>query len=96
MTTRSPTDVVNTASPEPVPHMLMVSASPGSTGDANRASMWANLADSDPQSVCSSARPVKPYEHSPCRIGRWNPPFLANAGSVCSGLRSPDSRYTNA
>ena len=42
MTTRSPTEVVNTASPSPVSHALIVSASPGSTGEAKRASMWWN------------------------------------------------------
>ena len=27
---------------------------------------------------------------------RGKPPIAANDGSVCSGLRSPESRYTNA
>ena len=60
MTTRSPTEVVNTASPSPVSQALIVSASPGSTGEAKRASMWWKRAGSEPHSACSSARPVKP------------------------------------
>ena len=60
MTARSPTDVVNTASPSPVSHARIVSSSPGMTGDAKRASMWWNRAGSDPHRECSRARPVKP------------------------------------
>ena len=60
MTTRSPTEVVNTASPSPVSHALTVSASPGMTGDAKRASMWWNVAGSLSHSRCSRPRPVKP------------------------------------
>ena len=51
---------MNTASPSPVSQARTVSASPGSTGEANRASMWWNRAGSDPHSAWSSARPVKP------------------------------------
>src|SRR5436190_13306090 len=47
------------ASP-PSTHIFTVSASPGYTGFENRPSMLLKRAGSDPQSVCSSARPVKP------------------------------------
>ena len=57
---RSPTVVVNTASPSPVRHILTVSASPGRTGEEKRPSMWWNRVTSLPHSACSSARPVKP------------------------------------
>ena len=60
MTTRSPTEVVNTASPSPVSQARTVSASPGMTGEAKRASMWWKRAGSEPHRACSSARPVKP------------------------------------
>ena len=60
MTRRSPTDVVNTDSPSPVVHIRTVSASPGSTGDANRASTWWNFAGSLSHNEWSSARPVNP------------------------------------
>jgi hypothetical protein len=39
---------------------LIVSGSPGSTGEANRASMWWNSAGSEPHNTCSRPRPVKP------------------------------------
>jgi hypothetical protein len=51
---------VKTASPLPRSHIEIVSASPGSTGDAKRASMCWKRDESLPQKVCSSARPVKP------------------------------------
>ena len=44
MTNRSvspaPALVVNTASPAPIDHIRIVSASPGNTGEAKRPSMW--------------------------------------------------------
>ena len=60
ITTRSPTEVVNTASPSPVAHARTVSASPGYTGEVNRPSMWRNRAGSEPHSAWSRARPVNP------------------------------------
>ena len=87
---------MKTASPSPDSHMFTVSASPGITGEVKRPSMWWKRAGSLPQNVCSNARPVNPYVHSPCRIGRSNPPIAANAGSLWSGLRSPDNRYSSA
>ena len=41
-------------------YVAIVSASPGSTGDAKRASMWWNFAGSESHSRCSNPRPVKP------------------------------------
>ena len=89
---RPASPVVKTASPSPVSQIFTVSASPGSTGDENRPSMCLKRGGSEPHSVWSSARPVKPYVHSPWRIGRSKPPIAANDGSEWSGLRSPDSR----
>jgi hypothetical protein len=45
---------------------------------------------------CKTCRAEKPKEHSPCNIGRSNPPNAAMLGSMCSGLRSPDRRYSAA
>src|SRR5262245_32627030 len=97
MTTVPPVrDVRNTASPSPVTHMSTVRSSPGNTGEENRASIERKRAGSEPHSACNRARPVNPYEQRPWRIGRSKPPIAANFGSECSGLRSPDNRYTSA
>ena len=48
MTVRSPTDVVNTASPSPSSHTRTVSTSPGMTGAANRTSTCSKRAGSQP------------------------------------------------
>ena len=84
--------VWKSAPPSPVSQMETVSVSPGQTGLLNRPYIDWNRAGSDPHSACSRARPVTPYVHSPCRIGRSNPPRAANFGSAWSGFRSPDSR----
>src|SRR4051794_9374206 len=76
----------------PSTHIDTVNVSPGNTGLENRPSIDVNLAGSLPHSVWSSARPVNPYVHRPCRIGRSNPASLANSGSEWSGFRSPESR----
>ena len=66
------------------------------TGFEKRASMLLNLATSEPHKPWSNARPVKPYVQRPWRIGRSKPANFAISGSECSGLRSPESRYSNA
>ena len=80
------------AEPSASTHMRTVSVSPGMTGRENRASMLLNLATSESHSVCSNARPVKPYVHKPWRIGRSKPANFAISGSECNGLRSPERR----
>ena len=70
-----------------------MSVSPGNTGEVNRTAMALIFDASPPPSSLTSTRPATPYVHSPCRIGFGNPAsFRADHGSLCSGLRSPDSR----
>ena len=71
----------------------VVNVSPGNTGEVNRAPTALTFVASPPPSSATNARPATPYVHSPCRIGFGNPAISrANHGSLCSGLRSPDSR----
>ena len=81
--------------PPPAQIEIVISA-PGRTGRVNLPSIEVNLAGSLPHTACSSARPVYPYVHMPCRIGRSKPPLAANLGSECSGFLSPVSRYSSA
>ena len=74
MTTRSPTDVVNTASPSPVSQALIVNASPGITGDAKRASMWWKRAGSEPH-----------RQH-----GYVNPPIYRGSTVLYEGVEAMD------
>src|SRR5215469_6287919 len=88
--------VWNCAVPSAPAQMETTSDSPGSTGLENLPDMDTKRAGSEPHTSCSSTLPVMPYVHRPCRIGRLKPPLAANDGSECSGLRSPDSRYSSA
>ena len=77
-------------------HISTVRLCPGVTVALKRPDIVRRRAGSEPAISCSSARPVTPYVHRPCRIGRSNPARAANAGSACNGLRSPLSRYSSA
>jgi hypothetical protein len=44
------------------------------------------------QNFATTCRAANPKLHSPCRMGRSNPKFFANAGSACSGFQSPYRR----
>ncbi len=85
--------VRNTVFPGSVRQTDVVSVSPGNTGAVNRAAIEEIFDASPAPSSATRTRPATPYVHSPCRIGFGNPAiFRANHGSLCSGLRSPESR----
>ena len=81
--------VWNMAVPLPVRQMEMVRDSPGRTGLEKRPYMPLKRDGSEPARLCSRARPLTPYVHRPCRIGRSNPARPANFGSACSGFSRP-------
>ena len=62
------------------------SVSPGYTGDAKRVPIALSRVASPPQTALTSAQPVTPNEHRPCRIGALKPAAVATFGSACSGL----------
>src|SRR5690348_15883006 len=83
---------VNTIVPPPTSHMSVVSVSPGKTTPAKRTSNVFMRAGSLPQNADSTARPARPNEQRPWRIGTSKPPIFAKSGSAWSGFMSPERR----